>query len=125
MYGTTMFLVATVTGQSRVPELWSTVGAFPGTRSLAGGMATSGAVTEWLRGLFGSPDHAVLLAEAAESGVGVRGLTMLPYFAGERTPIADPEARGVIAGLTAEHTRGDLYRAAQEARRTAYGTTER
>ncbi len=44
---------------------------------------------------------------------------MLPYFAGERTPIADPDARGVIAGLTIEHTRGDLDRAALEA--TALG----
>ena len=44
---------------------------------------------------------------------------MLPYFAGERTPIADPDARGVIAGLTVSHTRGDLYRAALEA--TAFG----
>ncbi|MEU1621640.1 FGGY family carbohydrate kinase [Streptomyces sp. NPDC005722] len=119
MYGTTMFLIATVTGQVRVPELWSTVGACPGTRSLAGGMATSGAVTEWLRGLFGAPDRAALLAEAADSGPGARGLAMLPYFAGERTPIADPDARGVIAGLTVEHTRGDLYRAALEA--TAHG----
>ncbi|MFE2544958.1 FGGY-family carbohydrate kinase [Actinacidiphila glaucinigra] len=119
MYGTTMFLIATVTGQLRVPELWSTVGAHPGTRSLAGGMATSGAVTEWLRGLFGAPDRAALLAEAADSGVGARGLVMLPYFAGERTPVADPDARGVIAGLTVEHTRGDLYRAALEA--TAHG----
>ncbi|WP_431945091.1 FGGY-family carbohydrate kinase [Actinacidiphila sp. bgisy167] len=119
MYGTTMFLIATVTRQLRVPELWSTVGAYSGTRSLAGGMATSGAVTEWLRGLFGAADRAVLLAEAEQSGVGARGLAMLPYFAGERTPIADPDARGVIAGLTLEHTRGDLYRAALEA--TAHG----
>ncbi|MFH8572653.1 FGGY-family carbohydrate kinase [Streptomyces sp. NPDC017993] len=119
MYGTTMFLIATVTEQLRVPELWSTVGAFPDTRSLAGGMATSGAVTEWLRGLFGSPGHADLLKEAALSGLGARGLAMLPYFAGERTPVADPDARGVIAGLTVEHTRGDLYRAALEA--TAHG----
>jgi len=40
---------------------------------------------------------------------------MLPYFAGERTPIMDPDARGVIAGLTLRHTRGDIYRAALEA----------
>ncbi|MYX33038.1 MULTISPECIES: FGGY family carbohydrate kinase [unclassified Streptomyces] len=119
MYGTTMFLIATVARQLRVPELWSTVGAHPGTRSLAGGMATSGAVTDWLRGLFGAPDRAALLAEAADSGAGARGLVMLPYFAGERTPVADPDARGVIAGLTVEHTRGDLYRAALEA--TAHG----
>ena len=44
---------------------------------------------------------------------------MLPYFAGERTPIMDPDARGVIAGLTLSHTRGDLYRAALEA--TGFG----
>lgn len=119
MYGTTMFLVATTAERLLVPELWSTVGAYPGTRNLAGGMATSGAVTEWVRALVGSPDHAALLAEAEASGPGAHGLLMLPYFAGERTPIADPEARGVIAGLTVEHTRGDLYRAALEA--TAFG----
>jgi xylulokinase len=44
---------------------------------------------------------------------------MLPYFAGERTPIADPDARGIVAGLTIEHGPGDLYRAALEA--TALG----
>jgi xylulokinase len=44
---------------------------------------------------------------------------MLPYFAGERTPLFDPDARGVVAGLTLRHTRGHLYRAALEA--TAFG----
>jgi xylulokinase len=39
---------------------------------------------------------------------------MLPYFAGERTPILDPRARGTITGLTLRHTRGHLYRAALE-----------
>jgi xylulokinase len=119
MYGSTMFLINTVPDRLLVPELWSTVGALPGTRNLAGGMATSGMITNWLRTLFGSPDHTALLAEAEASGPGAHGLLMLPYFAGERTPIADPHARGVIAGLTIEHTRGDLYRAALEA--TALG----
>ncbi len=119
MYGTTMFLVCTVRDRVLVRELWGTVGAFAGTRNLAGGMATSGAITAWLRALVGEPDFATLAAEAEASGPGARGLLMLPYFAGERTPIADPDARGVIAGLTVEHTRGDLYRAALEA--TAFG----
>jgi xylulokinase len=43
----------------------------------------------------------------------------LPYFAGERTPIFDPHARGVICGLTLSHGRGHLYRALLEA--TGYG----
>ncbi|MBN9238953.1 MAG: sugar kinase [Micrococcales bacterium 70-64] len=119
MYGTTMFLVNTIAERITIPELWGTVGAFEGTRNLAGGMATSGAITGWLRALVGSPDYPSLLAEAAASGAGAHGLLMLPYFAGERTPVADPDARGIIAGLTVEHTRGDLYRAALEA--TALG----
>ncbi|KPI13458.1 Xylulokinase [Actinobacteria bacterium OK074] len=119
MYGSTMFLIHTLAERLLVPELWSTVGALPGTRNLAGGMATSGVITEWLRELFGGPGHADLLTAAEESGPGARGLLMLPYFAGERTPVADPDARGVVAGLTVEHTRGDLYRAALEA--TALG----
>ena len=119
MYGTTMFLVHTVAERIDVPELWGTVGAYEGTRCLAGGMATSGAITAWLRELFGSPHYAELLAEAHAAGPGSHGILMLPYFAGERTPIADPDARGVIAGITMSTNRGDLYRAALEA--TAMG----
>lgn len=119
MYGTTMFLINTLDRRVTVPELWGTIGAFPGTRNLAGGMATSGAITGWLRALFGSPDFSELTNLAAASPPGSNGLLMLPYFAGERTPIADPDARGVIAGLTLEHSSGDLYRAALEA--TAFG----
>ncbi|ASW53783.1 FGGY-family carbohydrate kinase [Plantactinospora sp. KBS50] len=119
MYGTTMFLINTVTAPLTAPTLWGTVGALPGTRNLAGGMATSGAITGWLAELFGTDDYPALLELAEASGPGAGGLLMLPYFAGERTPVADPDARGVIAGLTLSHTRGDLYRAALEA--TAYG----
>ncbi|WP_189314183.1 FGGY-family carbohydrate kinase [Streptomyces brasiliensis] len=119
MYGTTMFLIHTVPKPLTSPSLWGTVGALPGTRNLAGGMATSGAVTNWLRDLFDGTDHAELTRLAAESGPGANGLLMLPYFSGERTPVMDPDARGVIAGLTLSHTRGDLYRAALEA--TGFG----
>ncbi|QMU96604.1 sugar kinase [Microbacterium esteraromaticum] len=118
MYGTTMFLVATGEQTLRTPSMWTTAGAFPGTRNLAGGLSTSGALTAWLKDLSGA-GYPELLAEAAESGPGAQGLLMLPYFAGERTPIQDPDARGVIAGLTLRHGRGDLYRAALEA--TALG----
>jgi xylulokinase len=118
MYGTTMFLVSSGRVALRTPSMWTTAGAFPGSRNLAGGMSTTGALTAWLKDLTDS-DYPTLLAEAAASGLGARGVAMLPYFAGERTPILDPDARGVIAGLTLDHTRGDLYRAALEA--TALG----
>ncbi len=55
-----------------------------------------------------------LVEEAAATPPGADGLVVLPYFAGERTPIFDPRARGVIAGLTLRHTRGHLFRAIYE-----------
>jgi len=119
MYGTTMFLVEVLDRPRRSPDLWGTVGTFPGTHNFAAGMATSGAVTDWIRKLTGESSFEGLVAEAQKSPSGSHGLLMLPYFAGERTPLFDPDARGVLAGLTLRHTRGDIYRAALEA--TAYG----
>lgn len=118
MYGSTMFLVATGPSTVRSPSMWTTVGVFPGSRNLAGGLATSGALTAWVKELTGA-DFPVLLEEATQSPPGAHGLLMLPYFAGERTPILDPDARGIIAGLTLSHGRGDIYRSALEA--TAFG----
>ncbi|MDN5599722.1 MAG: FGGY-family carbohydrate kinase [Brachybacterium sp.] len=119
MYGTTTFLVATTDEPIASRTLWPTSGLTEGTFSLAGGMAASGAITGWLRELTGEEEFTDLVAEAGQSQPGANGLVMLPYFAGERSPIADPSARGVVAGLTLSHTRGDLYRAALEA--AAYG----
>ncbi|WP_043842724.1 FGGY-family carbohydrate kinase [Amycolatopsis taiwanensis] len=118
MYGTTMFLVQVLADPRPHPGLWTTRGAFPGTFSLAAGMATSGAITSWLRELVGG-DFADLLRRAAEVPAGSRGLLLLPYFAGERTPLFDPDARGIIAGLTTGHGLGELYRATLEG--IAYG----
>ena len=52
-------------------------------------------------------------------GAGAEGLTFLPYLAGERTPHADPDARGAFIGLSLRHDRGALVRAVLEG--VAYG----
>jgi xylulokinase len=79
--------------QANSAHVWGTVGAFPETYNLAAGMATSGAITGWLGDLTRA-DFPTLVTEAAEAGVGADGLLMLPYFAGELTPLFDPDARG-------------------------------
>ncbi len=61
-----------------------------------------------------------LLAEAAATPPGADGLVFLPYLAGERSPIWDPAARGVFAGLTLGHGRGHLARAIVEASRAGH-----
>ena len=119
MYGSTMFLVLGVEEPARNPSIWTTRGVDPGSLTVAAGMATSGSLTAWLRDLFGRPPFDELVHEAAEIAAGSNGLLVLPYFAGERTPILDPNARGTVIGLTLGHNRAHLYRAALEG--IAYG----
>ena len=72
---------------------------------LGGWTVTAGAALEWFRSELGAVEGAELL----EPGAG--GLLVLPYLAGERTPVWDPHARGVVAGLTLGTRRVELFRA--------------
>jgi xylulokinase len=58
--------------------------------------------------------YDVLNEEAAAVSAGSDGLFFLPYLAGERTPHADPLARGCFVGLTLAHSRGHLARSVME-----------
>ena len=52
--------------------------------------------------------------EAASAPPGADGLIVLPFLMGERTPIWDTYARGVVFGLSLHHTRGHVLRAMME-----------
>jgi xylulokinase len=56
----------------------------------------------------------VLIDEASKVAPGSEGLFFLPYLAGERTPHADPDARGCFVGLTLKHDRGHMTRSILE-----------
>jgi len=58
--------------------------------------------------------YEALTAAAEPWPPGAEGLTFLPYLAGERTPHADPDARGAFVGLSVRHDRGALARAVLE-----------
>lgn len=62
----------------------------------------------------GKSIYDLLDAEAKQIPAGSEGLFFLPYLAGERTPHADPLARGCFIGLTLAHTRGHLARSVME-----------
>jgi len=58
--------------------------------------------------------YDVLTKEAEAVARGCEGLFFLPYLSGERTPHADPDARGCFVGLTLAHARGHLIRSIME-----------
>ncbi|CAJ1511055.1 FGGY-family carbohydrate kinase [[Mycobacterium] burgundiense] len=114
MYGSTMFLVQIIDSYFSEPGFWTTAGVEPDSLALAAGTSTAGSLVSWLQGVTGGAPLETLTAEAQAVPPGSDGLLMLPYLAGERTPVFDPDARGVFAGLTLRHGRGHLFRAAYE-----------
>ena len=87
--------------------------AVPGTWHAMGVMLSAAGSASWLRRVLGA-DYAALDVEAAAWAPGAEGLLFAPYLAGERTPHADPDARGAFTGLSLRHDRGALWRAMLE-----------
>lgn len=114
-YGTTMSVSAVSDITPRKSDVGWAPASVPGLFHVGGATAAAGALTAWIKALTGDTPFERLLDGAATVEPGSEGLLMLPYFAGERSPIFDSAARGVIAGLTLRHTSDHLYRAALEA----------
>ncbi len=89
--------------------------AIPGLWHVMGVMLSAAGSLDWYRRVV-APNESfdALVDEAAEVAPGSEGLMFLPYLSGERTPHADPNARGAFVGLSLRHGRGHLTRAVLE-----------
>lgn len=88
-----------------------------GGEYVVGGASNNGAVVlQWLKDSLLQTDESyeTLLAEAESVPAGSEGLVFAPYILGERAPIWDAHARGVLLGLDIRHTRAHMVRAALE-----------
>jgi xylulokinase len=94
--------------------------AVPGTWHAMGVMLSAAGSLGWLRRVVApGAAHDELDAQAAAVPAGAEGVLFQPYLSGERTPHADPQARGAFVGLELRHGRGHLTRAVLEG--VAYG----
>jgi len=94
--------------------------AVPDTWEAMGVMLNAAGSLRWFRDtLAPGASFDALTAEAGRWGPGAEGLNFLPYLQGERTPHADPDARGSFTGLSLRHDRAALVRAVLEG--VAYG----
>ena len=123
-YGTGCFMLMH-TGERPVPSrhgLITTVAArlgdAPATYALEGSVAVAGSLIGWLRdnlGIIGDASEVEALARSVpDSG----DVVFVPAFSGLFAPHWRSDARGIIAGLTAYASRGNIARAALES--TAY-----
>ena len=89
--------------------------ASPGRWHVMGVMLSAAGSLAWARDtLAPGSDFSALLSGAGDWAPGVEGLTFLPYLNGERTPHADPKARGAFTGLSLRHDRAAMLRAVLE-----------
>jgi len=89
--------------------------AIPGRWHVMGVTQGAGLSLRWFRDQFaGGASYDALMKEAAAVPAGADGLLWAPYLMGERTPHLDPNARGALVGLTAQHTRAHVIRAILE-----------
>lgn len=92
-------------GPHVVPDLWL----------LQAGTVGGGGVLRWFKQQFGEGrSFDELTAFAEEISPGSDGVTFLPYMAGERCPIWNPDAKAVFYGLGFDKTKGHMVRAAME-----------
>lgn len=108
------------------PRMFLDYHLIPGLFMPNGCMATGGSGLNWFVSTFAGGEaekaaqaglsvHAWLDRLADAIPAGSEGLVILPYFLGEKTPIHDASARGVVDGLTLSHGLGHLWRAMLEA----------
>jgi xylulokinase len=115
--GTSGVVLAALPGYAHDPEarVHAFCHAVPGTWQAMGVMLSAAGSLEWLHGVVGADaSFDQLVAEAEAWPPGADGLLFAPYLAGERTPYADPHARGAFVGLELRHDRGALVRAVLE-----------
>jgi len=104
--------------------------AVPGKWHQMGVMLSAGGSLRWYRDTLAEAEVAlarqmdvdpyqIIADEAKNAPVGCEGLIFLPYLTGERTPYPDPNARGVLFGLTLRHDRRHIARSVLEG--VAYG----
>ncbi|NLD88577.1 MAG: FGGY-family carbohydrate kinase [Clostridiales bacterium] len=125
MYGSSIFIIHVTDKPYPDKRIWTGPYLFEGTYDVSAGMSTTGTLTRWFRDNFsidllseekngGMNAYDALALEAKDVKAGSGGLIVLPYFSGERTPINDPLAKGVIFGLNLTHTRGHVFNACME-----------
>lgn len=107
------------------PRLIMGAHVVPGQWLLQGGTVGGGGVMRWFEKEFAGYEREIadrvgkssldqLNEIAQETPPGSDGVVFLPYMAGERSPIWDPNAKGVYYGLDFNKTKGHMVRAAME-----------
>jgi glycerol kinase len=114
-YGTGSFVLVHTGDDAGAPPAGLLKTAAADGYALEGAVLTSGAAVQWLRDGLGLVESATATEELAASVDDTGGVHFVPALTGLGSPWWDPDARGLVTGLTRGTTRAQLVRAALEA----------
>ena len=114
MFGSSLYMILCTDRLVNDNRIWREEFIIPNTFDISAGTNAAGTLTRWYRDNFyteclekeketGINAYELMMEGIDKVPVGSDGLITLPYFAGERTPINDPFAKGMIFGLTLAH----------------------
>jgi gluconokinase len=92
---------------------------------MGGALNDGGSLFEWLRGALKLPSVRAAEAEVAKLEPDAHGLSVLPFWGGERSPNYADDARGAIVGLRLHTTPIEILRACMEAVALRFGELDR
>jgi len=98
------------------PRLLCVRHVIDGYNNISGIVSTSGKALQWFKEITGQATAPFedVFRDIEQVPAGSNKLVFLPYLAGERAPIWDPNARGAFVGLTMNHSRREMTRAVVE-----------
>jgi len=114
-YGTGSFVLVHTGDDASAPPAGLLKTAAADGYALEGAVLTSGAAVQWLRDGLGLIGSAAETEELARSVDDTGGVHFVPALTGLGSPWWDPDARGLLTGLTRGTTTAHLVRAALEA----------
>lgn len=85
------------------------------TEVIGGALSNGGNMMSWLAGFAGLRDHKAAMDASALIAPDSHGLTVLPFFAGERAPSWQDSLGGTITGMSLDTSPAHVHRALLEA----------
>ncbi len=119
MLGTSSFFILLTDKLHKTNKFWPSNFLFEDEYVLTGGASNCGSAIIWFLNTFMDSNtnedvYTKLLEEANQNNISDRSPLCIPYFAGERTPIHDPNAKAIFFGLDFMHSRATLYKSLLE-----------
>ena len=121
MLGTSSFFILLTDKLYKTNKFYPSNFLFDNQYVLTGGTSNCGSAIVWFMNNFMNGDKTdkayknIFEEVVNDKEINESSPIIIPYFAGERTPVNNSKAKAIFFGLSLSHSRGDIYKSILEA----------